>query len=349
MSFFIDTHPRGSSFLRWLLVSLGSVALAAGCNIQVGEEDIEKIREACGDMTLEELRNSMTISDECKASLEALLPQPSTNFDSRLVVLGSEEGEDGSVTLYVHGVDGDGNALDASAWANLQVSVSVEGEPRALGEGEFTVTAVADVPGDLLSIGIVNDYSGSMSPDDLKVVANIETDLFTYLPPIFEAEVTQFSSDVVVKQPFTSDRSALLDAVAYDAEFKRRNTALYDGMGTALDSLLTRTRPLRLLVVSTDGQENASKGYSRDALIQKVAAEKVPVLMLGALFADPDDLRELAGPRGVFFYTPYYSSARAQVEQYLESLSELVAIHIPEESRGDGPIHLEANGAEGEL
>lgn len=349
MSFSIATHPLSGGIGRCLFQSLGLVALVAGCNLQLDEEGIEKAVEACGGMTLEELMNATTINEECKASLESLLPQPSTNFSSKLVVLGSEEGEDGSLTIYTHGVDGDGNALDASAWADLQVSVSVGGEAKVLGEGEFTVTAVADVPGDLLSIGIVNDYSGSMSGGDLQTVAGIETDLFTYLPSIFEAEVTQFSSDVFVKQAFTSDRDALLDAVAYDAEFKRKLTALYDGMGVGLDSLLTRTRPLRLLIVSTDGEENDSEQYTRDELIQTVTSQKVPVVMLGALFADPNELRELAGPRGVFFYTPYYKNARAQVEQYLESLSELVAVHVPEEHRGDGPVRLEANGAEGEL
>jgi hypothetical protein len=38
----------------------------------------------------------------------------------------------------------------------------------------------------------------------LQTVAEIQTDLLAYLPPIHEAEVTQFSSDVAVKQAFTT-------------------------------------------------------------------------------------------------------------------------------------------------
>lgn len=351
MSFPILAFRSLGGLGRWLALAPGFVALSVGCDVQVDDEELDNLTriEVCDGMTLEELMNATTLSESCKASLESYLPQPSTNFTSKLVVLGSAEGEDGSLTIYTHGVDADGNALDAAAWGELQVSVDVAGEAVVLGEGEFTVTLVADAPGDLLSIGVVNDYSGSMAQGDLQTVAGIETDLFTFLPSIFEAEVTQFSSEVIVKQPFTTDQSALLDAVAYDAAFDQQLTALYDGMGAGLDSLLTRTRPLRLLVVSTDGQENDSEQYTRDELIQTVTSEQVPVLMLGALFADPSELRELAGPRGVFFYTPYYSDARAQVEQYLQSLSELVAVHIPEEHRGDGPVRLEADGAEGEL
>lgn len=330
---------------RWMALA----AVVGGCQLDL-ESDLDKLAriEVCDGMTLEELINATTVSDDCKALLQIHLPQPETNFSSTLIVLGAEDEADGSTTVYLHGVDANGTALGQADWSSMQVSVQVDGSWQVLADGQFTFSLVGEAPKDLLSIGVVNDYSGSMSSSDLQTVANIETDLFTYVPPVYEAEVTQFSSEVVVKQSFTSEQSVLLDAVSYDAEFDRQLTALYDGMGAGLDSLLTRTRPLRLLIVSTDGQENDSKQYEKAEIIDKVTREKVPVLMLGALFAQPSELRELAGPRGVYFYTPYYADARAQVEQYLESLSNLVAVNIPEEHRGDGPVMVQAGDAEGQ-
>lgn len=337
-----------------LLASFFSCIVSAqlgACQLQVDEKDIEDLAdiEVCDGMTLAELVDATTISASCKASLEAYLPQPASNFSSTVVILGSQEEADGSLTVYAHGADANGQAIDSAAWADVQVSVEVDGFAQVLAAGDFSMHLVADATGDLLSIGIVNDYSGSMVQGDLQTVASIETDLFSYVPPVYEAEVTQFSSDVVVKQPFTTDQDALLGAVAYDESFDQQLTALYDGMGTGLDSLLTRNRPLRLLIVATDGQENDSQQYTRDEIIALVAAENVPVLMLGALFAEPAELRSLAGSRGVYFYTPYYDDARAQVEQYLTSLSNLVAINIPPDARGDGPVVVEADGAQGEL
>jgi hypothetical protein len=331
-----------------------ALALGAGCNIKSpGDDDsiqddiddtvddvVDDVEntEICDGKTLEELFDAKTVSDECKQTLESYLPQPDDNFSGNIVVLGSETDEaDGTLRVFLHGADDTGAALDADAYASATVSVG----GTALVEGEFTITALADLPGDWLSLGLVNDYSASMSESDLDVVSIIETDMFTYLPPVYEGAVTLFSVEVVQKQDYTTDSDELLAAVEKDTTFERDLTALYDGMGAGLDGLIARERPGRLLVVSTDGRENSSTLVEKAELVQKVTENGIPVLMLGGLFADIDEMKELMGDWGVFFYTPLYEDARDHVEEYLKSLEQAVAVEIPEDKAQERPIHIQ--------
>ena len=280
------------------------------------------------------------MSDDCKISLASYLPAPEQSFEDRLVVLGTREAADGNLSIYLHGADRDGNALGADAFASLGVSVG----GVVLAEGDFTITVAGDLSQDIISLGIVNDYSGSMSEADLDTVAEIETDLVTYLPPIHETEVTFFSTEVTVKQPFTGDRDAILAAVARDETFERDMTALYDGMGTALESLIPRERPVRMLLVSTDGEENESKVFEKSEILQMIAEEDILVVMLGALFADIGEIKDLAGPNGIYFYTPLYEDLRDQVAEYLDSLAEMVELTLPPEHAGSRPIEIDVGG-----
>jgi len=316
--------------------------LFSGCAVKSG--DLQNQVDGtviCDGQTLKELTQAKSISDECKAELTAYLPQPETSFSSRIVVLGTKlDPVTGALSIFVQGADAQGTAIDRQTWASATVSVA----GTALITGSFTVTAVADLPGDWISLGIVNDYSASMSTADLGTVAQIESDLFSYVPKVYEAEVTLFSTEVRLKQAFTQDQALLLGAVQYDATFPRDLTALYDGMGTGLDSLMQRSRPIRILLVSTDGLENSSTKYTKPPIVQKISDQRIVVVMLGALFADVTEMKSLMGPRGVFFYTPLYKDLRASVEQYLSSAAGMVEVRIPPEQAQARPIHIEAGG-----
>jgi hypothetical protein len=334
-----------------VLFSRGTVPLAlllslGGCTIDgdlaAGDADAAGIGriEVCDGQTLEELVEAGAISDGCKLALRSVLPRPVDNHSNRLVVLGTSEQGDGSLRVFVSGADASGIAFGAAAYATATISVSDGVDGFVAVDGSIDVRLVADAPSDVLSLGIVNDYSGSMSLGDLEVVERIETDLLTLLPPVCEAEVTLFSTEVEVTQPFTASCEAALPAVVRNTSFERDLTALYDGMGTGLVSLVGRTRPIRLLVVSTDGLENASQRHTKAEIVDTVAAHGLPVIMLGALFADVSELRSLAGPRGLYFYTPLYADLRDQVEQVLQSLASMVQIDVPAADAKRRPLRI---------
>ena len=94
-------------------------------------------------------------------------------------------------------------------------------------------------------------------------------------------------------------------------------------------------------MASTDGHENASELYTQSELINTINDNGVFVVMLGALLADVDELRDLAGNRGVYFYTPYYDDMRALMSGYLDSLAELVSVAIPPEYADADSIQID--------
>ncbi|HEX2882461.1 MAG TPA: VWA domain-containing protein, partial [Polyangiaceae bacterium] len=279
-----------------------------------------------------------------------------------------------SLVIALHGADAQGNAIDRSAFADATVTVdgtalsaqaapptppmddagagvasdagaSLSVEAGVSVEGQFSFAFSADITGELLSLQFVNDYSASMRDDDLDIVATIHNDILDVLPSaIYEGEATYFSTEVTVKQPFTDDESALRSALERDTSIDRDTTALYDGMGTGLSSLLTRDRPLKLLIVSTDGLENASTEFSKADIVSLLQQNHVAVLMLGAVFSDVGEMQDLAGPYGVFFYTPAYEDLRAAVAQYVESLSNLALLRLPPEYADADEIEISVAG-----
>ena len=144
-----------------------------------------------------------------------------------------------------------------------------------------------------------------------------------------------------MKQAFTTDRTKLLGAVQCDKSFDRELTALYDGMGNGLDSLTARSRPARVLMVSTDGLENASVAYKKAEIVRTIADDHVFVVMLGALFADVGELKSLAGPGGAYFYTPLYADLHAQVAGLVKALAHGAAIEIPPAVAAQRPLRLD--------
>jgi hypothetical protein len=289
-------------------------------------DDIDLDVKVCGDQTLGDLFSGDSISDECRDKVESFLPEAQSSFESRVVVLGQTQADTGERTLFVIGADAEGGALFTTA-PEARVSVELAGEVTVIADADLTVELPLD--GDLLSLSVVNDYSASMRDDDLDVVSEIETDLFSLMPPIYEGEVHQFSDMVHTRHAFSEDKDALLASVAIDGSYERGSTALYDGMGAALATLTGRERPLRVLLVSTDGAENASMTFTEDQLLASIDGEKVVVIMLGALFADVKTLKRLSGDRGIFFYTRGYGRLKSAVQGLIDSLTHVAAVHLP--------------------
>jgi hypothetical protein len=303
----------------------------------------------CDGQTLGELERSESVSDGCKAELGAYLPASSDNFAGRVVVLGSETRADGSLRVFVAGMDAGGAPLSASAYAGAHVSVRGDGGAFVESGARLLATAFGNLDEDALSLEFVNDYSASMSLSDLRVVERIQHDLVAALPPIYEGEVTLFSNEVRVKQAFTSDRVTLLAAVERDEHFERKLTALYDGMGNGLDSLAARSRPARVLLVATDGLENASVAYKKSDIVKGIADGGVFVVMLGALFANESELASLAGPRGVYFYTPLYAQLGDRLSAWTSALAHGSAVDIPAAIAQKRPLRLELAGESVEI
>lgn len=328
-------------------LAAGPLLFLGACSAGVGGvadmPDLERAGsiQVCDGQTLSELEHAKTLSDECKAEVAAYLPSPSNDFAGRLIVLGKEQHDDGSLRVFVAGTDAGGAPLSAAEFAAARLSLQGDGAALVDSGVAPVATSFSNLSEDALSLEIVNDYSASMSVADLQDVEQVEDELLTALPPIFEGEVTLFSSQVRVKQSFTTDRGALLDALECDQAFDRELSALYDGIGNGLDSLTSRPRPARVLLVSTDGLENASVAYKKADIVKTIADDDIVVIMLGALFADMNELKTLAGARGVYVYTPLYADMQSRVRDLIAALASGSALDIPADVAQNRPLRAD--------
>ena len=338
--------------MRFVLAWWAAVVLIASCKVTTGDDvpgpsgpdidDLDDVQdrlrdaaaqlddlEICPGYTVDELLEANALSRECRDALLSFLPEPQTTFEARLLAPGGARWTDGELRVLLQGADAGGAAFSADALAAIEVRVMVGGELRLLADGEYTFSAAADLPTDLLSLAVVNDYSASMLEGDLRDVEDVELALFDCLPPVHETEVIRFSTEVETLLPFSSDADAIDGALAFDDGFERNTTALLDALGTAAGDLGTRARPVRILVLSTDGRENASQSFMQAQVLAALDEGDVFVVALGALLADVDFMRELADGRGVFFYTREFSALQSAAMPYLDSLKELVELRIP--------------------
>ena len=284
--------------------------------------------EECG-MSFDDLVQQNDVSEDCRNAVESLLPEVQNNFTGRLIVLGTELDETTNQRIiYLSGVDASGNALTSEALQAASITVTEGGTDTVLTAADFSTTALSDLTGDIISLSVVTDYSGSMMDEDLDTAAEIDTDIISILPEVCGMEVIYFSETVTQKLDFTETRSDALASILRDDSVERSSTALYDGMGAALAHLIASGRPIRFLITSTDGLENASTSYTKASLIDTIKNNRTFFLMLGSLFSDVDELTELAGENGVFFYAPSYAALKDEVVGFVNSLGETTQVAI---------------------
>jgi Ca-activated chloride channel homolog len=159
-----------------------------------------------------------------------------------------------------------------------------------------------------VSIGLVIDNSGSMS-SKRAAVASAALDLVKASNLQDETFVINFSDQAYLDQDFTSDLIKLQNGLAHLS--LTGSTALYDTVVTAADKMQrSATRPRKVLIVITDGDDNASKLTLKDT-IESVQDMQGPVIYsIGLLFAGEKsrharhDLEALSNETGGIAFFP---------------------------------------------
>ena len=139
----------------------------------------------------------------------------------------------------------------------------------------------ADVP---VSIGMVIDNSGSMYKKR-PAVNKASLDLIAASNPKDEAFVVNFADDAYIDQDFTADIGRLREGLSHIES--RGGTALYDAVVASADKLAADAgRPKQVLVIITDGEDNAST-VTLEQAIRRVQQLSGPVVYsIGLLFGD---------------------------------------------------------------
>jgi VWFA-related protein len=135
-----------------------------------------------------------------------------------------------------------------------------------------------------VSIALVVDNSGSMSKKR-PAVNKSALDLIEASNPDDEAFVVNFSDEAFIDQDFTSQIGKLRDGLSHIES--RGGTALYDAVVASADKLVADAkRPKQVLVIITDGEDNAST-LSLEQTIRRVQQLSGPVIYcIGLLFGD---------------------------------------------------------------
>ena len=135
-----------------------------------------------------------------------------------------------------------------------------------------------------VSMGLVVDNSGSMS-QKRPAVNKSALDLVEASNPDDEAFVVNFSDEAFIDQDFTSNINKLRDGLSHIES--RGGTALYDALVASADKLVADgKRPKQVLVVITDGEDNAST-LTLEQTIRRVQQLSGPVIYcIGLLFGD---------------------------------------------------------------
>jgi VWFA-related protein len=138
-----------------------------------------------------------------------------------------------------------------------------------------------DIP---VSIGLVIDNSGSMYKKRPSVNKSA-LDLILASNPKDEAFVVNFADDAYIDQDLTSDSNKLKDGLSHIES--RGGTALYDAVVASADKLAADAhRPKQVIVIITDGEDNAST-LNLEQAIRRVQQLSGPVIYsIGLLFGD---------------------------------------------------------------
>jgi Ca-activated chloride channel family protein len=173
------------------------------------------------------------------------------------------------VVLHAIVVDPQNHLITGLARDNFKVYE--DGKPQ-----ELTSFRKERVP---VALGILIDNSGSMLPKRAKVnEATLQlVDASQQDDRIF---VINFGEDAFLDQDYTPDVGKL--TAALQRVETRGSTALYDAIIAAVDHLETSALPKKVLLVVTDGRDNASQATFEE-LLHKLQSKNGPVLYAIAL------------------------------------------------------------------
>jgi Ca-activated chloride channel family protein len=174
-----------------------------------------------------------------------------------------------------------------------------------------------------VSIGLVIDNSGSMYRKRPSVNKSA-LDLVKASNPEDEAFVVNFSDEAFIDSEFTADPNKLRDGLAHIDS--RGGTALYDAVVASADKLVNDAkRPKQVLVLITDGEDNAST-LNLEQTIHRVQELSGPVIYsIGLLFGDEMSRAEVRHARRALEMLSTETGGMAFFPKSIEEVDQIAA------------------------
>ncbi len=148
-----------------------------------------------------------------------------------------------------------------------------------------------------VSLGILIDSSGSMY-DKRAAVDAASLDLVKLSNPQDEAFLVDFSWEAFIDQDFTNDIDKLQQGLSYIKS--SGGTAIYDALVASADYLSKNAKhPKQVLLIVTDGEDNASSATLEQAIRRIQDFDGPVVYCIGLLFGDDTTKTEARHARRV--------------------------------------------------
>jgi Ca-activated chloride channel family protein len=237
---------------------------------------------------------SCTISADAQSAASEPLPAQSQQYGvSATAAMQSQQPRASSSGAYTLEVNAEEVVLNCTVLDNKgQLVNDLNKNNFKVFEDKIPQTIVSlqhqDTP---VSIGMLVDNSGSMRGKRAAVAA-AALDLVKASNPQDETFVINFSDQAYLDQDFTSDLGKLQDGLAH-LSLSGGGTALYDTVVTAADKMeRSAKRPRKVLIVITDGDDNASS-LTLDKAIHRVEGMQGPIIYsIGLLFGGDNGVGE---------------------------------------------------------
>jgi VWFA-related protein len=264
----------------------------------------------------------LTVDRDPVPSLDADTPPKATEAEKAAAAANIGKGANGKYTLRqdAYEVRLDASVLDGSGRTVQTLEkddfrVYEDGVPQTIAGFRHE-----DLP---VSLGILIDSSGSMY-DKRAAVDQASLDFVKLSNPADEAFLVDFSWEAFIDQDFTNDAQKLQQGLSYIKS--SGGTAIYDALLASADYLSKNAKhPKQVLLVITDGEDNAS-GASLEQAIRRIQDLDGPVIYsVGLLFGQDTDKRESRHARRVLETLSEQTGGAAYFPKSLKEVDSIAA------------------------
>ena len=174
-----------------------------------------------------------------------------------------------------------------------------------------------------VSIGLLIDSSGSMY-DKRSAVNKASIDLIKLSNPRDEEFLVDFSTEPFIDQDFTSSIDKLQQGLSFIDP--KGGTAIYDTLVASADYLTKNAKnPKQVLIVITDGEDNASSSTLERAIRRIQDLDGPVIYSVGLLFGDDTDKREARHARKVLENISEQTGGTAYFPKSLKEVDAIAA------------------------
>ena len=216
----------------------------------------------------------------------------------------------------------DGNGRSVQTLGKDAFHVYEDGVPQTIASFRHE-----DLP---VSLGILIDSSGSMY-DKRAAVGKASLDFVRLSNPQDEAFLVDFSFEPYIDQDFTNDIHKLEAGLNYVKA--SGGTAIYDTIIASADYLARNAkRPKQVLLLVTDGDDNASSTSLEEAIKRVQELDGPTIYCVGLLFGPDEDKRESRHARRVLTSLAEQTGGLAYFPRRLEEVDD-IAHQVAEDIR----------------